>query len=174
MQMLVGDIERGSRDGQGEERGYGGNGGPLCGRFVEEMSRDAAAGPENGKQSGELDEQLRPGQRDSSEADQGGHEVVKERGLHLETKEVGVVREERRVEAAFDGGEVDGVVFKTGVVAHDQEAECGEQQQRKGLVSEPVATHKGDPCPDLVSECRSEWGNDVIQRGRDGECALDR
>jgi len=46
--------------------------------------------------------------------------------VELEAKEVSVVREECGLEASLDAGEVDAVVLHAWVIAHDQEAECGE------------------------------------------------
>ena len=46
----------------------------------------------------------------------------------METEEVGVVGEERGLEVSLDTCEVDSVVFHAGVIAHDGEAEDGEQK----------------------------------------------
>ena len=67
------------------------------------------------------------------------HPAVKGCGLQLEAKEIGVVRKESGIEIGLDGAEVDAIVLRAGVVAHDRKTNHGkhqdERQIEQGIVS---------------------------------------
>ena len=53
-------------------------------------------------------------------------ELVEDSGLELDGEEFSVMREECRIQIAFDRGQVEGVIFEAGVISHDEEGEDGE------------------------------------------------
>ena len=62
------------------------------------------------------------------EPDRGGYDFVKDRGLQLNREEVGIVRIQTWVQVALDGGEVDAVVFRAGVISGDKDADSGQNR----------------------------------------------
>ena len=74
-----------------------------------------------------------------SDAGRERDEFVKDGGLELDGEEFGVVREERGIQIAFDGCEVEGVVFKAGMISHDEEGDDGEQEYERELWERPIA-----------------------------------
>lgn len=55
------------------------------------------------------------------EADQAGHEAIKNAGLHLQCEEFVIVGVQSGVEAALDRREVDSIVFEAWMVSCDDE-----------------------------------------------------
>ena len=79
--MLVGNVERGAGDGESEHGGEGGHACPLgkdVGSFREKLCGNSSSGPEDDEKRDELPEKLRPLQRNMSDADKLGHEVIEE------------------------------------------------------------------------------------------------
>ena len=129
--MLVDEVQSRSRSWERKHGGEQGNPGPMSALLGKELEGDAPGGPENSAERKKLSQQLSPGEGNTGEADEVGHQGDEEGGLGLQAKEVGIVREESRIEAGFDRGEIDAVVFETGVVSHDGESDQGEQKDEK-------------------------------------------
>ena len=131
MEMLVGNVDGGTGDGEGEHGGESGHAGPLgkdVGGFGEEARGDAAGCPEDDKEGEQLPEERGPGDGDVGDADELGNGTIEDGKAQLEAEEVGIVREECGVEVGLDAGEVDAVILHAGVIAHDEEAECREKE----------------------------------------------
>jgi hypothetical protein len=133
MEVLIHDVERCAGDGEGEHGAEHGDAGPLGGRGGEEAAEDEESGTHYEEDGGALPEELAPCDRDVGDAKGLGDDLVKDRGLELGFKERGVVGEELGLEIVLDGGEVDGIVFSAGMVAHDQKGHQGKEQHEQGV-----------------------------------------
>jgi len=130
VEILVGEADGCAGNGDGEKNGDGEDGGPVgLGRW-ERAPSDGKAGGKDQESGGELPEKDREAEGKVGKADGGGDELVEDGGLELEAEEIGIVGEERGIEVALDGGEVESVVFETGVVALDGDGGSGDEQQK--------------------------------------------
>ena len=88
-------------------------------RLREAASGNLQAGGEDQKRGCELPEEDGQVDWEMSEADRFRNQFVEDGGLELQAEEIGVMGEKSRVEVSLDGGEVEGIVFQTGMVALD-------------------------------------------------------
>ena len=133
MQMLVGDVQGRARNRQREHGGYHGYGCPLGRLLCKQLRGDAARGPQNDEERGELPEQLRPGHWNSRPANEMSHPAVEDGGLHLQLEEIRIVGVESGIQVGLYGGQIDSVVLEAGMVAHHNEAEHGKRENGQEL-----------------------------------------
>ena len=55
-------------------------------------------------------------------------QLVENGRLKLNTKKIGIVREQRWIEVALDGSKVESIILQAGVVSLNQDGKRGEQQ----------------------------------------------
>ena len=123
MQMLIGKIKGRARDGQGQHGSGESDACPLHAHVFEEESRNAPATENNEQNCYKLKQELRDCDGDMGQTDEGCDNLVEERRLQLDSKELGIMRVERGVEIAFYRGEIDTVVFEPGVITHHHEGQ---------------------------------------------------
>jgi hypothetical protein len=130
VQVLIEDVKRGARDGQGEEHADESNGGPLSGSGRKAAASECPAAPEKKKCGEALAHHLGDGEGNVGEANPRSNETVENAGLHLQREEAEVVRIKGGMEAALNGGEVDGVIFHTGVVSFDEQRPSANRREQ--------------------------------------------
>lgn len=133
MQMLVGKIERGPRDRQGQHRRGKRDASPLHALVFKQPARNQAAPQHDEHNRHKLEEQLGRRQGYARDADECGNRLVKDCGLELDAEELGIVRVERGIEVSFDGAQVNAVVLQAGVVAHHQEGQKRKADNQQGI-----------------------------------------
>lgn len=136
MKILVKDVEGRPSHGQSEERAYQGNTGPVSGRRGEATPGQSPASPEQKKCRQALSDHF--GDRDGNvcEMNPGGHDPIKDAGLHLHCEQPEIVGVERGVKAALDRGEIHRIVLDSGMISfHEQRrgADRCEQDEVPGL-----------------------------------------
>jgi hypothetical protein len=121
MEILVEYVKRGARNRHRKEYADEGDAGPLSTRTGKAATGEGKAAPEQEKCRQALARQLGDGDRDVSKADPGSHKAIEDTGLHLQSEELEIVGIKRGMEAVLDRGEVDRIIFHSGVVSfHEQ------------------------------------------------------
>ena len=63
-------------------------------------------------------------------------------GLKLQAKEVGITRIQSGIQTPLDGCKIEGIVFKTGMVAHHQEGQSRQSGHDRQSFAGKVATRQ--------------------------------
>jgi hypothetical protein len=109
--------------------------------FGKELGGYSSRGPEDEKERNKLPDEHDPGDREMAKVYGLSYDAIKDGESQLESKEVGVVREEQRIEIGFDGGKVDAIVLHAGVIAHDEEAEYCETKSEGNRAKKARLSH---------------------------------
>lgn len=123
VEVLIHDVEIGTGDGECEHGAEHGYAGPLGDRGTKESAEDEESGGHDEEDGEALPEEFAPGDGEVGDAEGLRNDLVKGCGLELCLKEWGIMGEKLGLEVVLDGGEVHGIVFCAGVIAHDQEGD---------------------------------------------------
>src|SRR5579864_7086921 len=78
-----------------------------------------------------------------SHANRRRDELVEDRRLKLQTEKISVVRKEGRIQVMLDGSQIKRVVLEPRVVAHNQECNHREEQDRREISRGPIGAGSG-------------------------------
>ena len=117
MQLRVDEIEGGAGGRQRKKYGKHGDGSPVRGGGAKHAAREPQRPDEDERDGSDLPEQRDDIYWKVRDADGSGDELVENAGLHLHAKHFRVVGEERGIEIAMDGREVNAVIFDARMIA---------------------------------------------------------
>ena len=133
VQVLVDDVESAAGDRERQEHGDQRGRGPVGTRLGEAAAADAPAAQQHAVNREEVPCENDPSNRQLRGTNRSCDYFIENGGLQLHCEEIGVVREERGIDVMLDGGEVDLVVFGSGMIAGDEHGKGREQQQDQGI-----------------------------------------
>lgn len=98
----------------------------------------AASTEPPGSQQHQIDREIVPGEnhpaeRQAREANRSSNDFVEDCRLQLDREEVGIVRIQGGVQVTLDGGKIYAIIFGSGMVSGNEQAESGENRQNQGV-----------------------------------------
>src|SRR4051812_19238483 len=130
MEILIGNENGDARERQTQQTRDERDRAPLAFRVMKATARDTPAAVKQEENGCELPQQRGPGQGQVREPHRIRDYLVKDCGLKLEAKKLGVVRKERRIQVFLNCGKIEGIILKARMVAHHQnseESQCSQE-----------------------------------------------
>ena len=78
------------------------------------------------KDGGDLPQENDPRDGQVGQARRKSDQLIEDCRLKLQSEKIGIVREESRIQIAFDGREIEGIILEAGMVAHQHKSKYGQ------------------------------------------------